>query len=80
MISTHTPLAGRDCGYDDYGDFEVKFQLTRPLRGATSSSVFNGSYSKFQLTRPLRGATAERFFQSLAVAISTHTPLAGRDG
>ena len=35
-ISTHTPLAGRDHPWDAYSIASYTFQLTRPLRGATS--------------------------------------------
>ena len=34
MISTHTPLAGRDKSLNVIA-YAVKFQLTRPLRGVT---------------------------------------------
>ena len=35
----------------------VKFQPTRPLRGATDITIDNAVSKKFQPTRPLRGAT-----------------------
>ena len=35
--------------------------------------------SRFQLTRPLRGVTDCRYSTNSRPAISTHTPLAGRD-
>ena len=35
---------------------------------------------RFLLTRPSRGATAEKEKAHAAEKISTHTPLAGRDG
>ena len=59
IISTHAPLAGRD-------DFPavvklqpVRFQPTRPLRGATIFSARFAQTFLFQPTRPLRGATAK---------------------
>ena len=56
------------------------FQPTRPLRGATSL-VASGSVSIiFQPTRPLRGATGQEVNRCLRYEISTHAPLAGRDG
>ena len=55
------------------------FQLTRPLRGATSSSISSSSHFVFQLTRPLRGATRAGIHAAGIKSISTHTPLAGRD-
>ena len=42
-ISTHTPLAGRDEIVENVQSFDRRFQLTRPLRGATytqSGKVF----------------------------------------
>ena len=36
----------------------LKFQSTRPMRGATFSSSFSSIGSEFQSTRPMRGATA----------------------
>ena len=55
------------------------FQLTRPLRGATTESRPQSGTSTFQLTRPLRGATHLLTQSFLSQEISTHTPLAGRD-
>ena len=36
LISTHTPLAGRDVADGKTLTVDGKFLLTRPLRGATS--------------------------------------------
>mgnify|MGYP004476496199 CR=1 FL=1 len=56
-ISTHTPLAGRDY-IAGYCCRDVKFQLTRPLRGVTPTvQPLRRRYQGFQLTRPLRGVT-----------------------
>ena len=56
------------------------FQPTRPLRGATGGAEGNlKTHSVFQPTRPLRGATGQRGGGNVAVLISTHAPLAGRD-
>ena len=57
-----------------------KFQPTRPLRGATTPTVSVGASVKFQPTRPLRGATYEIDEHYYEAQISTHAPLAGRDG
>ena len=56
-ISTHTPHARRDlCHHID--NFEVAgFQLTRLMRGVTSSNCFINSVDEFQLTRLMRGVT-----------------------
>ena len=56
-----------------------QFQLTRPLRGATPWGRVSQRAERFQLTRPLRGATCGAVPCRHAAAISTHTPLAGRD-
>ena len=81
-ISTHAPLAGRDQeGKQAYGSNE-QFQPTRPLRGATDIRLdIRLPQKQFQPTRPLRGATTS-FVMSTTIsrAISTHAPLAGRDG
>ena len=61
-ISTHTPLAGRDCYFDTLFPQLPVFQLTRPLRGATLLTRFSRQLKiLFQLTRPLRGATRNCF-------------------
>ena len=59
--------------------FYREFLLTRPSRGVTRSSVTAPLYSGFLLTRPSRGVTYLSDINSLRDAISTHTPLAGRD-
>ena len=60
---------------------DVRFQPTRPLRGATMSSlILTGRTRRFQPTRPLRGATTDHVTLDNVVIISTHAPLAGRDG
>ena len=56
------------------------FLLTRPLRDVTFTFCNVEARKRFLLTRPLRDVTA---FTALSVhwnQISTHTPLAGRDG
>ena len=56
-ISTHAPLAGRD-GISPQSLYRyMKFQPTRPLRGATEILGLTGTANLFQPTRPLRGAT-----------------------
>ena len=59
---------------------EYPFQPTRPLRGATDKRRLWRRRDSFQPTRPLRGATAKYTEQSAQYLISTHAPLAGRDG
>ena len=56
------------------------FQLTRPSRGVTMcAAMARNAILSFQLTRPSRGVTKNYQFTHL-LEISTHTPLAGRDG
>ena len=57
----------------------MRFQPTRPLRGATISSHHLSAREVFQPTRPLRGATLEALKDRAVLDISTHAPLAGRD-
>ena len=79
QISTHTPLAGRDCIVYQGRNRPYDFYSHAP-RGARRV-LEPGEVERigFLLTRPSRGATT--FFMSftLSAIISTHTPLAGRD-
>ena len=80
-ISTHAPLAGRDRQGGQVADDGVGFQPTRPLRGATRHRCRRTPTTVFQPTRPLRGATPQPLGCAvLMITISTHAPLAGRDG
>ena len=125
MISTHTPLAGRDTSCtgtpciahtflltrplrDVTPPHQLvllwlwQFLLTRPLRDVTGSGTFRRALMRFLLTRPLRDVTGlaggcdilQEFLLTRPLRdvtrcrslfrrrtqISTHTPLAGRDG
>ena len=79
LISTHTPLAGRDRLRAVLRASTVKFLLTRPSRGATKNPTVAITLEAFLLTRPSRGATISRKHILIVDTISTHTPLAGRD-
>ena len=57
----------------------LKFQSTRPLRGATRSEMYQTVINEFQSTRPLRGATGKTYGALDWVRISIHAPLTGRD-
>ena len=57
----------------------IRFQPTRPLRGATLYKLIDTESNKFQPTRPLRGATKKLDSLTGHGLISTHAPLAGRD-
>jgi len=50
------------------------------LRGATATTTSSVVHALFQPMRPLRGATAPLWRRSRRSRISTHAPLAGRDG
>ena len=57
-ISTHTPLAGRDCWQELQKKNKSGFLLTRPLRDVTERwGYIETQFIKFLLTRPLRDVT-----------------------
>ncbi len=41
--------------------YVLLFQSTRPVRGATVTTVFRARVAEFQSTRPVRGATPMDF-------------------
>ena len=57
VISTHTPLAGRDIQHLGAAAHIILFLLTRPLRDVTYLLQINKRYFRFLLTRPLRDVT-----------------------
>ena len=79
VISTHTPLAGRD---EKRGTNTMHYRISThtPLAGRDlfCASILS-NLSSFLLTRPLRDVTAVFGFWMNTIFISTHTPLAGRD-
>ena len=78
-ISTHAPLAGRDRVIAKHGRKSVKFQPTRPLRGATNKRLqINIRHSNFNPRAPCGARPMTEAAQS-PIVISTHAPLAGRD-
>ena len=79
VISTHTPLAGRDGVLkQQYGTFEISTHT--PLAGRDNRDHIDLlQHQTFQLTRPSRGATPAKSQIGRLHKISTHTPLAGRD-
>ena len=80
IISTHTPLAGRDMTRCPCRIPPTSFLLTRPSRGATHLvTPFRQSLNHFYSHAP-RGARPAHLSGGLTPhEISTHTPLAGRD-
>ena len=57
----------------------IEFLLTRPMRGATTTTCLRLKSEQFLLTRPMRGATRKFRHLQQRATISTHTPHAGRD-
>ena len=57
-----------------------EFLLTRLLRGVTLYRIDTARKAKFLLTRLLRGVTCKACSFIFSTKISTHTPLARRDG
>ena len=78
-ISTHTPLAGRDRRIAEHFYGRCSFQLTRPLRGATTTLLTEGQFCYISTHTPLAGRDQFIVRKPEAKMISTHTPLAGRD-
>ena len=79
LISTHAPLAGRDIG-DKLSIFKViRFQPTRPLRGATNQPEYKSENQEISTHAPLAGRDYMSGNLADALSISTHAPLAGRD-
>ena len=81
LISTHAPLAGRDFRgvWVNYLR-SVNFNPRAPCGARLIAGSTRQSTAEFQPTRPLRGATRRCAREKLILIISTHAPLAGRDG
>ena len=79
MISTHTPLTGRDHGGVIVSDF-LGISTHTPLTGRDHGCQDTSNWSvPFLLTRPLRDVTCQQEKIISVALISTHTPLTGRD-
>ncbi len=79
MISTHTPLAGRDFFLHNLFRYFMQFLLTRPSRGATMRYEDFIRYAEISTHTPLAGRDQLLEIGAVFHGISTHTPLAGRD-
>ena len=79
-VSIHAPRTGRDSPNANVFSWVLRFQSTRPARGATRDpELLKKAQTKFQSTRPARGATRwGSAFVSLSV-VSIHAPRTGRD-
>ena len=79
-ISTHTPHAGRDLNVSNKTVWAWDFYSHAPCGARRSSASADCISFQFLLTRPMRGATITCLIITLCFIISTHTPLARRDG
>ena len=80
QISTHTPHAGRD-NENTYTPLAYgNFYSHAPCGARLCTGISTLSAAAFLLTRPMRGATITCLIITLCFIISTHTPLARRDG
>ena len=79
MISTHTPLAGRDVTALFCCDVTTEFLLTRPLRDVTEKLALRLTIDVISTHTPLAGRDLIATYNCRIRNISTHTPLAGRD-
>ena len=78
-ISIHAPLAGRDRMRVHFGHKRSVFQSTRPLRGATFTTLPQRESKKISIHAPLAGRDQTAPDLGAKIAISIHAPLAGRD-
>ena len=78
IISTHTPLAGRDYSGQTYVNSVLNFYSHAP-RGARLFTVDEPEEGKISTHTPLAGRDSASISVSCSRIISTHTPLAGRD-
>ena len=79
-ISTHAPLAGRDSVAAGLPEQRENFNPRAPCGARPNPDLVVGAFILFQPTRPLRGATRSTSRIENFTEISTHAPLAGRDG
>ena len=79
LISTHTPLAGRDFNQCIKSAENGGFLLTRPLRDVTISPMHPLESDLISTHTPLAGRDNDFNLIASRPLISTHTPLAGRD-
>ena len=80
LISTHAPLAGRDLADSVPWRGWYHFNPRAPCGARRVSWPRWACKTLFQPTRPLRGATFGETMDAAEKMISTHAPLAGRDG
>ena len=79
IISTHTPLAGRDIITDENHHCLAAFQLTRPLRGATSGLERQQVKRQISTHTPLAGRDGIRCaILVCAENFNSHAPCGAR--
>ena len=78
-ISIHAPLAGRDKSSALNSIDQLKFQSTRPLRGATLELRNDKAALRISIHAPLAGRDDAYKRWLFMHYISIHAPLAGRD-
>ena len=54
-ISIHAPHAGRDSHTVFFSPFQVRFQSTRPMRGATTITGYNVWFTEISIHAPHAG-------------------------
>ena len=78
-FNSHAPRGARpNAGFN--GTFIIDFNSHAPRGARPGRRNLSIYHLEFLLTRPSRGATPSEPVQPLPFRISTHTPLAGRDG
>ena len=77
-ISIHAPREGCDFCMALY-KYQLRFQSTHPVRGATITDTWGKSTAVFQSTHPVRGATNRSTSSRTATPISIHAPREGCD-
>ena len=79
VISTHTPLAGRDMPGAYAPAAPTHFYSHAPRGARQMYAGSEGDSHSISTHTPLAGRDCARIQHNIAICISTHTPLAGRD-
>ena len=74
-ISTHAPLAGRDAARKICWLISIRFQPTRPLRGATLRDIARHRHIRISTHAPLAGRD-RWYLSSLTVSVTNFNPRA----
>ena len=79
VISTHTPLAGRDYPQRIKTVDNWHISTHTPLAGRDGFNSSTGTLNEISTHTPLAGRDTGGKIEVIDFIISTHTPLAGRD-